>query len=231
MTTFRTPQRVVALAAVWLCASASASTLSADVYAGGEALAPEVEAQLIAQTTGHVSRAEVQQALADAQAAGTLAAAGEMSDTPKVIQARLAFNDHQTQTLLAQYEAQRQQQQLALQRAAQAEALRVADASAQDGRAASTEPDAAPGMAANDPSATFASGNAAADEGSALTEPTIDQLVDEAMAPDTPLQAPTDEGALMPATPPMARPDDARVEHPITGPVDASTLDVDIDTE
>ncbi len=210
MQIIHTPLRVITLAAVWLCASASVSAASADVYAGGEALAPEVEAQLLAQTTGQASRSDVQQALADAQAAGTLAASGELSDTPQVLQARLAFNHQQEQTILARYAAE-QQQRLAAQPPAQPLALaQTADATAQPLQ---------PAAGANPPGEALTA---------AAVQPTAEVLIDEATAPETPapLDAPADN-ALSTATPPMARPD----ELPLDGPVDTQMLNLAIDTE
>lgn len=106
MLTLPAPLRASAAAAAGLLLSASALSSSAvDVYAGGEALPPELEARLIAQSTGALTRAEVREQLAEALATGTLAGGGEISDTDELLRARVAYNDRQTRTLLARHQA------------------------------------------------------------------------------------------------------------------------------
>ena len=103
-------------------AALNTSAVATQVYAGGEAMAPEAEARMNALMTtpgGAWSRADARQDLASAQQSGTVSAAGEIADTPQVLVARADFNQRQTRQILAAHEAERQ-------RVAAIEAERVA---------------------------------------------------------------------------------------------------------
>ncbi len=93
--------------------STQIAPLAADheVYAGGEAMPPEVEARvrqrMMSQGHGR-STAEVRQELAEARRAGTLSAPGEIADTTQILHARAEFNVQQTREILASHERERQ---------------------------------------------------------------------------------------------------------------------------
>lgn len=219
-------------AALLLSASAfaadasSASTLAPDVqaavtdavYAGGEAMAPEVERRVTAMISGQAARADVRQELAEAQAAGTLAGGGELADSPELLQARVAFNDRQAQTLMARYEAE--QQRLMAARQSQVQAAAVAAA------ALAPNPSAEPPAAA-----PFVAGPAQATDAAAAPleqQPSTEQLIDEATAPaDAPLPSNEHQRPAAADELPAAKPD----EMPISGPVEADALSAPVDTE
>lgn len=219
---------------------AQAST-TVDVYAGGEAMAPEVQARLHAQTTGLATRAEVREQLADARSAGTLGGAGDLSDTQELMQARVAYNDLQATNILARYEAENQRL-AALQ---------------QSSIVAQATPDAAVPPQGATPQEPALAGPAAGDvTTSDSLEPTTEQLIQDATAPAAPVEQPSDS-APQPSDQPVMEPeqpqglkqDDAPLssepvqdelplsngptqgEVPISGPVDSDTLQEPVDTQ
>ncbi|MFT3818263.1 MAG: hypothetical protein QM750_11625 [Rubrivivax sp.] len=230
-------------AALLLSASAfaadetSASTLAPDVqaavtaavYAGGEGMPPEVEQRVMAMISGQASRADVRQELADARDAGLMPAAGELADSPEVLQARFAFNDRQTQTIMARYEADRQRLMAAQQAQAQASTMAAAAPSADAQPAA--EPATAPMASAPSFSVGPAAPAAVAAESAAVPtdpeQPSTEQLIDEATAPDTTLPSNDHQRPASADEQPAAKPD----EMPISGPVDADSIGTPVDTE
>lgn len=208
-------QRPALLAGMLALASAPAlagGSLSALAYAGGEALAPEQEARMVALITtpgGALSRDEVREQLAGARRGGTLAEAGEIADTPRVLLAREASNERQLQAILAAREAER-----ARLAAAEAEAAAAADAR----RQAQVLAQAAPAVQAE------AQAEAAADGTPVAAAPAASAAAD--MAATAVPAVPADEPADRPLDRPLDRPALAPLELPITRPSDlpAQTL-------
>lgn len=198
MLTIPAPLRPIAAAAGLLLSASAFAATSVDVYAGGEAMPPEQEARLIAQSSGALTRAEVLEQLAEARATGTLAGGGELSDTDELLSARVAYNERQTRTLLARYEAASQPL--------------AAAAPAQDPVAAQAPQSSAGQMGAAAPVA----GDVPARDS---IEPSTEQLVDEAPAPapagGQPSE-PTERRPLSAEELPAAKPD----ELPLADPVD-----------
>lgn len=200
------PAMLAAALASTLTMLALPAAASADLaYAGGEALPPELEARLHAPQapSATLSRDEVRHELMEAQQAGLLPAAGELADSAPVLQARVAFNEHQTRSILAAWEQERQRlaaaeaeqrsQQLA-QAPAEGAYTPLGEAAPQDGLA---EPLADPLSAAErpeDPLFESLTGNLAQDE-----------------PPTSPLELPAEEDpmpAALPAEIPIIRPTD-----------------------
>lgn len=198
------------------------AALAAVVYGGGEAMAPEAQARLNSLMTtpgGAWTRAEARQAFAEAQQAGTLAAAGEIADTPQVLVARADFNQRQTREILARHEAERQ-------RLAAIEAERVALAAAEAERqrlaALPVEPNASVALA----SGVSASESLAAPSESLVTEPVQAEAQAQATATPPVEESPTQTPSQMPVDRPPALP----VEVPISR-ADEVPSDMLIDTE
>lgn len=192
---------MVATMSVALPAAASADL----AYTGGEALPPELEARLHAPSAT-MSRDQVQHELEEAQQAGLLPAAGELADRAAVLDARVAFNEHQTRTTLAAWEQERQ-------RLAAAEAQQASQQLAQaptDGAPA----EAGPGPVDGTPGEPLLSDPASA--GERPDDPLFESLAGapfEAPAeePMSPLELPADEDpmpATLPAEIPIIRPTD-----------------------
>lgn len=216
--------------------AASASTLTPEaqaavtdaVYAGGEGMAPEVERRVMAMISGQASRADVRQELADAREANLMPAAGELADRPELLRARVAFNDRQTQTIMAGYEADRQRLMAAQQAQAQAATMAAATPAPSADAQPATEPAAAPMAAAPSigPAAPAADATAAPAE---PQQPSTEQLIDEATAPAPDSSLPSNDRQPPAAADeqPAAKPD----EMPISGPVEADAISSPVDTE
>jgi hypothetical protein len=212
----------------------SASTLAPDVqaavtdavYAGGEAMAPEVERRVMAMISGRASRADVRQELADARSANLMPGAGEIADRPELLQARVAYNDRQAQTIMARYEADRQRLMAAQQAQAQAAAMAAATPAPSADAQATAEPATTPMAAA--PSVGPAAPADTATAAPADQQPSTEQLIDEATAPaDTPLPSNDRQRPASADEQPAAKPD----EMPISGPVEADAISSAVDTE
>jgi hypothetical protein len=198
-----------ALAAALTLASASAlaaGDVASLAYAGGEALAPEAEARLVALTTapgGLLTREAVRQQWAQAREDGTLSEAGEQAEPPRVLMARHAANDRQLQAIVAAQQAE-QARLAALEAEAEARRQALAQAQAQ-AQAAATLAQAAPtadGVPAPD---------ASADTAVAETLAAPAEVV--AAEPEAPADRPVER--------PLAPPAMAPLEVPITRPLDA----------
>lgn len=205
--------RPALLAGMLALASAPAmagESLSALAYAGGEALAPEQEARMVALITtpgGALTRDEVREQLADAQRGGMLAEAGEIAETPRVLIAREASNERQVQAILAAREAQRARLAAAeAEAAAAAEARRQAQVLAQAAPAAQAEAHA---ETAADDAATVVMPAAWADADVAVTAAPAEPADEPA---DQPLERPLDRPALAPLEVPITRPSDLQSE-------------------
>lgn len=207
-----TPLQRSALAAGAL-ALACTSTLAGDglvslVYAGGEALAPEQEARMVALMTapaGGLTRDEVQQQFADAQRAGALPEAGEMAETPRVLLARSAANERQVREILAAREAERARVAAIEAEAAAAEAQREAQAQAQTTAAAPV--DSAVTTAIDGVSLAATADAPGAADASATPAP--------AVPTDEPHDRPTDRPALAPPEVPIVRPSNLEAQPPV----------------
>lgn len=185
------PRQVLAAAGLcalaWPALAQDPAAVAALVYGGGEAISPQAETQLRAlqlPAAQALTRAEVREQLLQAQADGTLGAAGELADRPTVLLARVAANDRQTRQLLAAREA------------AEREALRLAEAARE---AAQREAEQrAQAAAADTPTA------AATDSATAVTAaaPALDTAAAPAPA-DAPPAAPTDAPRPAPTDSPI----------------------------
>ncbi|MCA0239328.1 MAG: hypothetical protein LCI02_00595 [Proteobacteria bacterium] len=224
------------------------------VYAGGEAMPPEVERRVMAMISGQASRADVRRELAEARGAGLMPAAGELADRPELLRARVAYNQRQAQTLMARYEAEHQRLLAAQQSRAAGVTMAAAAVSPssepQPATQALTLPLAAPAsMPGFGPAAAGAAPVAAPiDERAAAPvddqRMSTDRLIDEATAP-----LPSNDHRRSPAADdqPLAKPDEIKVdevkldeikpdelpagERPLSGPVDADAAGAPVDTE
>ena len=201
--------------AAWLTTmlvAAAAPALASDrvaalVYAGGEAMPPEAEARLAAWTStpgGLYARDEVRQQLAAARDEGTLAEAGEIAEPARVLLARHAANERQTQAILAAQEAAERARLAAID----AEAQRQAQLQAQGAQLAQAGSNAT--MEPREILEPPVPGAPRADDAQARP-PAVDGATD---APaDAPPDRPQDERpALAPIEVPIVRPSDLPAE-------------------
>jgi hypothetical protein len=97
-------------------ALAGQSARDAASYFVGEAAPPEVEARALADSmNSNTTRADVHDEFIAARDAGTLARAGDIAEPDAVLNARVAFNERQSQQILARMEADRAAALAALQ--------------------------------------------------------------------------------------------------------------------
>ena len=193
-----------------LLALASASALAGDglaslAYAGGEALAPEHEARLVSMTTtpgGSLTRDEVRRQLAEARQDGTLAEAGEIAETPRVLVARSGANERQVREILAAHEAERTRLAAA---AAEAEARRQAQVTVL-AQAAPVDPAAAEAVSGSPAAEPAAIPPALADAAGPAPAVPGDER------DDRPGDGPADRPALAPLELPATRPSELPVE-------------------